>query len=56
MTPESLVLGLQGTLYSLDLNDDTRPKIEALIDSANSLITDYETIRKKVVTHLRTDP
>lgn len=56
MTPETLVSDLQGTVYSLDLTEETRPRIVALIDEADALLGEYESIREKLSSHLRTDP
>lgn len=56
MTPESLVNDLRETVYSLDLTDETRPRIVALIEEANALHDEYELIREKISSHLRTDP
>lgn len=56
MTPETLVSDLQGTIYSIDLTDETRPRIVALIEEADTLLSEYESIRETVSSHLRTDP
>ena len=41
MTPETLVSDLQGTIYSIDLTDETRPRIVALIEEADALLSEY---------------
>jgi len=56
MTPETLLSDLQGTIYSIDLTDETRPRIVALIEEADALLSEYESIRETVSSHLRTDP
>lgn len=56
MTPETLVESISNTPYSLELNANTLPQIEALIQDALELETRYKSAHENVGVLLRTDP
>lgn len=56
MTPESLVLSLADTPYSLEVNETTRPLIDSLIVKASDLEARYRAAHDRVGRLLRTDP
>jgi Fic family protein len=56
MTPESLVESISITPYSLEINPNTLPQIEALIQDALELEERYKSAHENVGVLLRTDP
>lgn len=56
LSPEVIIKDIGVTPYGLDLNETTRPKLQALIDRGTDITNTYEAVRERLTTVIRSDP